>query len=161
MAGPATGTLFTDPGTIPKVAQQLGEYTILAEGALKELIDSVGARFFDYTFTEDLTVAGATATTTQKIPAGTCLVIIGITVLTTLSGNSVANYDVGVTGSATLFTSNYTGITADDTLAIAGLMTAALNAADVGILITPDQTTTAGQLRISVRCIGVRPPTPA
>lgn len=164
MAGPATGTLATDPGIFPPITQEFGSYDATAPraaatGSYKEWVGAHGQIFFEYYIDELLTVAGATATTTATIPAGTTDVTIGIRVTTTLAGNSVANFDVGVTGSATLFESNYTNITAGSTLAISGKMTTALNAAAIGILITPDQTTTSGAMRITAKCIGVRPPT--
>lgn len=164
MAGPATGTLASDPATFPPRVQEFGTYDATgpraaATGSYREWVGAHGQIFFEYYIDELLAVAGATATTTALIPAGTTDVTIATRVTTTLTGNSVANYDIGVTGSATLFTSNYTSITAGDTCAISAKMTAALNAAAVGILITPDQTTTAGAIRIVAKCVGVRPPT--
>lgn len=160
MAGPTTGTQITSTGRALIIEQQGNRVfpspattgtVILGE----QNLPSGAIRFWGY-LSESLETVGASDTTTALLPAGTLRVDVAIRVTTTLSGNSVANYDVGVTGSATLGVSNYTNITAGDTCVCQMTLTPALNAAAVGILITPDQTTTAGAMRITAWFEGIR-----
>lgn len=170
MAGIATGTLFR--GGIERnnaLSQTVGtaEFTVdtpattalYTEG--REWKGPNGEIYFE-AFINELVpaITSATLTTTSKIPAGTTSVQVGTYVKATLAGNSVSNYECGISGALTRFFTTTTNITAGDTNAGSAYGAGITPyTSDTAIVITTDQICTSGSIRVVARCCGVRPPT--
>ena len=162
MAGPATGTLASDPATFPPRTQAFGTFDATgpraaATGSYSEWVGAHGQIFFEYYIDEEVTLStsGATSDTTATIPAGTQQVIIASRVTTTIT--TAVNYSLGISGAATRFTAATTNVTAGDT--DAGGSAASQYATATAIRITANATPGAGAIRIVAKCVGVRPPT--
>ena len=161
MAGISTGTAFTDLG-VKTVTQKYGKSTSPATGAQYELVGQHGEIYGEYLIDEEVTLAtdAAYTDTTATIPAGTVCVQTATRVTTTLAGNSVSNYSLGVSGATTRFQGTTTNITAGDTN-VGSSQTEGTTGytSATAIRITCDQTVTSGKIRVVARCIYVRPPT--
>jgi len=161
MAGIATGTKFTDYN-VKTLTQKYGTATSPATGAQSELVAGHGAIFGEYIIDELVTLAtdAAYTDTTALIPAGTALIQTATYVHTTLAGNSVSTYSLGVSGATARFQGTTTNITAADTNAGSSQTEGTVNyASATAIRITCDQTVTSGKIRVVARCLYICPPT--
>lgn len=163
MAGPSTASKMTgNQNTNPVRTNATGLAVLTTTGGIREEMQGHGARVGWYLIDEEVTLSlvGATSDTTALIPVGTIHVYTATRVTTTLAGNSVSNYSLGKSGSATLFQGTTTNITAGDTNCGSSQPegTTPYTSA-TAIRITADQTVTSGKIRVVAWCLYICPPT--